>query len=216
MRKLKSLGLEVVVGVGLLTLLPSANASTVNLNFIDGPSGPAVDLNFTLGSTILMGINGPGYEITNVSGTIGGVSTSSFTGIWPGGAAPNSYAVFGGLFTDPNGAPNEYIMMNIPGTGLPIGSYYYIDNIWYTGANEPHLDGTDGVAVLLSNGAADNIFGCDSTADSCSGYHLLEAPPQGNVSAVPEPSTWAMLVLGFFGIGAMAYRRKSKAALRLV
>jgi hypothetical protein len=34
-------------------------------------------------------------------------------------------------------------------------------------------------------------------------------------SAVPEPSTWAMLILGFAGIGFMAYRRKSKPALML-
>jgi hypothetical protein len=34
-------------------------------------------------------------------------------------------------------------------------------------------------------------------------------------AAVPEPSTWAMMVLGFAGIGFMAYRRKSKPALRL-
>jgi PEP-CTERM motif len=27
-------------------------------------------------------------------------------------------------------------------------------------------------------------------------------------SAVPEPSTWAMMILGFFGVGFMAYRRK--------
>jgi hypothetical protein len=31
--------------------------------------------------------------------------------------------------------------------------------------------------------------------------------------AVPEPSTWAMLLLGFAGIGFMAYRRRSKPAL---
>jgi hypothetical protein len=31
--------------------------------------------------------------------------------------------------------------------------------------------------------------------------------------AVPEPSTWAMMVLGFAGVGFMAYRRKSKPAL---
>jgi hypothetical protein len=30
---------------------------------------------------------------------------------------------------------------------------------------------------------------------------------------VPEPSTWAMLILGFAAIGFMAYRRKSKPAL---
>jgi hypothetical protein len=34
-----------------------------------------------------------------------------------------------------------------------------------------------------------------------------------NVSAVPEPSTWAMLLMGFAGVGFMAYRRKSKPAL---
>jgi PEP-CTERM motif len=32
-------------------------------------------------------------------------------------------------------------------------------------------------------------------------------------SAVPEPSTWAMLLLGFAGVGFMAYRRKSKPEL---
>jgi hypothetical protein len=38
------------------------------------------------------------------------------------------------------------------------------------------------------------------------------SPPSG-VGAVPEPSTWAMMILGFAGLGFMAYRRKSKAAL---
>jgi hypothetical protein len=32
-------------------------------------------------------------------------------------------------------------------------------------------------------------------------------------SAVPEPSTWAMMILGFAGVSFMAYRRKSKPAL---
>jgi hypothetical protein len=35
-------------------------------------------------------------------------------------------------------------------------------------------------------------------------------------SAVPEPSTWAMMILGFAGIGFMAYRRKNNGlALRV-
>jgi hypothetical protein len=36
------------------------------------------------------------------------------------------------------------------------------------------------------------------------------------VTPVPEPSTWAMLLLGFAGLGVMAYRRKSKPALMAV
>jgi hypothetical protein len=42
-----------------------------------------------------------------------------------------------------------------------------------------------------------------------------KAPPS-QVGGVPEPSTWAMLILGFFGIGSVAYRQKGKPALRLV
>jgi hypothetical protein len=34
-------------------------------------------------------------------------------------------------------------------------------------------------------------------------------------TAVPEPSTWAMLLLGFAGVGFVAYRRKSKSAFQL-
>jgi hypothetical protein len=34
------------------------------------------------------------------------------------------------------------------------------------------------------------------------------------VAAVPEPTTWAMMILGFFGVGFMAYRRKGKAGFR--
>jgi hypothetical protein len=33
------------------------------------------------------------------------------------------------------------------------------------------------------------------------------------ISPVPEPSTWAMMILGFTGIGYMTYRRRQIAAL---
>jgi hypothetical protein len=36
------------------------------------------------------------------------------------------------------------------------------------------------------------------------------------IAAVPEPSTWAMMLLGFCGLGFMAYRRKSKPAVLAV
>jgi len=32
-------------------------------------------------------------------------------------------------------------------------------------------------------------------------------------TGVPEPSTWAMMVLGFFGVGLLAYRRKGQLRL---
>jgi len=35
------------------------------------------------------------------------------------------------------------------------------------------------------------------------------------VNAVPEPSTWAMMILGFFGIGFMTYRQRKNITPRL-
>jgi hypothetical protein len=35
----------------------------------------------------------------------------------------------------------------------------------------------------------------------------------GTASAVPEPSTWAMMIVGFLGIGVMAYRRRAGAPI---
>jgi hypothetical protein len=49
------------------------------------------------------------------------------------------------------------------------------------------------------------------------GYTILVSDGIGNTptvnAAVPEPSTWAMMILGFAGVGFMAYRRRAKTAL---
>jgi hypothetical protein len=34
-------------------------------------------------------------------------------------------------------------------------------------------------------------------------------------TSVPEPSTWAMMILGFAGVGFMAYRRQNKMSFRI-
>jgi PEP-CTERM motif len=44
-------------------------------------------------------------------------------------------------------------------------------------------------------------------------FNLAFSLQGDTVSAVPEPSTWAMMILGFAGVGFMAYRRKSKPAV---
>ena len=54
------------------------------------------------------------------------------------------------------------------------------------------------------------------------GFRILPFGSEGNVSiddlsatiaAVPEPSTWAMMILGFAGVGYLTYRRRKTAAL---
>jgi hypothetical protein len=73
----------------------------------------------------------------------------------------------------------------------------------------PFCQGFFGSATL----AAGNYYlDLSGTGGGTSGYG-------GNLStaAVPEPSTWAMMILGFFGVGFMAYRRRNQSAsLRVV
>ena len=53
-------------------------------------------------------------------------------------------------------------------------------------------------------------------SDFANGKYALDAPYLHAVAAVPEPTTWAMMLLGFAGVGFMAYRRKSKPAFQFV
>ena len=59
-------------------------------------------------------------------------------------------------------------------------------------------------------GSTQNAFEIDNVAD------MTKNAPK--ISGVPETSTWAMMILGFFGVGFAAYRRKGGRglALRLV
>jgi hypothetical protein len=68
------------------------------------------------------------------------------------------------------------------------------------------------IADVTAANADGNIF----VADIFSSQTGNTGPVDVHVAAIPEPSTWAMLILGFFGVGFMAYRRKGQATLRLV
>jgi uncharacterized protein (TIGR03118 family) len=57
-----------------------------------------------------------------------------------------------------------------------------------------------------SNGDPNTLFFTDGLNGERDGLF-------GSIRAVPEPSTWAMLILGFASIGFMAYRRRNKAAM---
>jgi uncharacterized protein (TIGR03118 family) len=75
-----------------------------------------------------------------------------------------------------------------PGTAQPGGLWSLVFGTGGSNGDPNTLFFTDGL-----NGELDGLF--------------------GSIRAVPEPSTWAMLLLGFVGLGFMAYRRKSKPAL---
>jgi hypothetical protein len=76
-------------------------------------------------------------------------------------------------------------------------------------------NGENFILVSAINGETFSSLRFTSTGN-LSSVEQVRVDIAGNVGAVPEPSTWAMMVLGFLGIGFMAYRRRGHSSFRLV
>jgi hypothetical protein len=64
----------------------------------------------------------------------------------------------------------------------------------------------------LSGGAEGTFAGGSASIDDQFQLDVPLGVTATFASSVPEPATWAMLIIGIGGIGFMAYRRKSKTA----
>ncbi|WFU18733.1 PEPxxWA-CTERM sorting domain-containing protein [Bradyrhizobium sp. CB3481] len=88
---------------------------------------------------------------------------------------------------------------------------------WYS---DPALNGGNGNHIYSTTAAAGEAF-AGSPAGTYVAFEDLTFPYSDfnyfdhafvfTVAAVPEPSTWAMMLLGFAALGYMGYRRQSKA-----
>ena len=84
----------------------------------------------------------------------------------------------------------------------------------------PYLIFQSGGGLLCFNGAVGNCSGNPASLKVGVGAEQIVTVEAGNVEiatvavagAVPEPSTWAMMILGFAGVGFMAYRRRNQTA----
>jgi hypothetical protein len=95
---------------------------------------------------------------------------------------------------------------------------------WYS---DPSLNGGNGNHVYSTSAMAGQVF-VGSIAGTYVGFEDLTFPNSdfnyfddtfvfsntviSVAGAVPEPSTWAMMILGFCGVGFMAYRRKQNGS----
>lgn len=103
------------------------------------------------------------------------------------GGRPASF-VFDSPFTIESGGPsNEY-------GGNPLT--YIVSGV----------NGVEGNGTIQFHGTFSSISWTNPLNENWYGFTV------GTVSAVPEPSTWAMLILGFAGIGFMTYRRRNQSA----
>jgi hypothetical protein len=168
-----------------MMLTNSANATTYEINLTSGSNSVA-------GYIVTNSSIGPLNELNiidwNLTETVGFVSTNLSLGTSSLHlAGDNLTATDFGLFYDTktNGDPDFYFIRS--------------DD---TGNNVIQFGPVHDVAL--------RIFGNNVGTIDISISEPLEI---GVASAVPEPSTWAMMILGFAGLGFMAYRRRQTAAL---
>jgi hypothetical protein len=138
--------------------------------------------------------NGPGIPNTN---NLGSFSLSTATGNYAG----NNFDLLVS-FTTPSTTPGSALFTDIITGSVTSGS----GGVFISFDSAPQTFTYDGGTFTLS---VNNISVTANNDIGVSGTILVDA--------VPEPSTWAMMILGFMGVGFMAYRNKGRqAALRIV
>ena len=172
---------------GLVTLSSAhADVLVAEFNIMEGiPSASGGQVTFTL--------NGDGTIAGSVSSTSGPIAALGF----------DSATQFGfGLSSSGYGDTST---LNIYGFQLSAAANFGVPTA-------TSLNWTIGIPGEFTS-VFQALGGGNSTYDF---YMFTDGNWAGNavaVSAVPEPSTWAMMILGFAGVGFMAYRRKNATAL---
>ena len=151
-----------------------------------------------------------GVFITGITGTIANFGTIEALAPTP---AAGSSASVRNSFTTPGGTDLIYDNLFFPTHTSSIldlyGVAFQIDTLPALGFTGPvygdiSSTGSPGVYNLFIDWGTANI----NASDIAVGQGAV-----AEVAGVPEPSTWAMLLLGFAGIGFMAWRRKPRPAL---
>jgi hypothetical protein len=178
-----------------------ANADTVTVAGNAGPWSVALNPSDSYGDgaevapTSVSVTSGVSYVIQYVSGT-----TVSTPGDPPEDA--NGYTFFPPL---KSGAPGKYTT-TAPFLDELVGVFTDASGVII---GSPLVIGDGPVTELAPVGATALDLGINDNKYSDNSGSLQVSV----TAAVPEPSTWAMMMLGFASLGFMAYRRKSKPAL---
>jgi len=188
---------------GTITL---ASGDRVNTNVV--VAGATTNVN---GDVVPAGVLAGSGNITgNVTVNSGGMLRPGANGL-PGTLSVNgSLAMSAGSVYDVLMTPALTGLTTVTGTATLNGNIVIDAAPGYYHAGEYEiLDATGGISgtFTLDASAFGGLNNPHLVYDANEVFLVIDA---GTVAAVPEPSTWAMMILGFAGIGFTAYRRKSK------
>jgi hypothetical protein len=202
---------KLILAAALVLSCSAAHASLYDFSysFVDN-SNPAIVVDTITGSFQGTGPTSDITGITNISFSLNGgpavtgLTAYSYTPSFPNCGTEACYTKGGAVVS--NTGLNNFVFSTAPNNaGLGASQYFYIIQPWFND-NSAHPQFADSIAVQYATGANPNTY-----IDYYNGQYLAA---NFSVSGVPEPATWAMMILGFCGLGFLAYRRKSEMAFR--
>ena len=141
--------------------------------------------------------------------TVGGFFLAAGPGSDSGIAATLTLTTAGKYFSFLLGSPDTYNSITVfTNDNGPLGTSFTPQSL---GVVPP--DGNQSFAEYV-NFITSGTTVIDSIQFSSPSQNAIEVA-NFSISAVPEASTWAMMLLGFAGVGFLAYRRKREASFRL-
>jgi PEP-CTERM motif len=217
---IRKIALSTLSGVALLvTLASAADASVVTIGFSVGGGAIAVLATGTDSATITAPVPTGTNSISAFAAPALPTDLLDSTSLNITTAGPLTFSVFitaQGL-TSPLGL--NTFTSNFTSNTLPAG--WSVTEATFISAANGLFTGTPlSSATFNAIGTSVKTATFNSVAPfSVTEVYTVNATNAGTVlstislsAAVPEPSTWAMMILGFIGVGFMAYRRKDKQA----
>lgn len=183
----------------IAALVTGQEARATSYTFTFSSGDVSGDLIFTVGSSALTDDPTNSLPITSITGTITDASDGDLNEL------VSSIVAINPVPGDPE-APHSFSVYSTTGNSYD-NLYYVNDDSPVVCTGYPFSGGVldiYGVAFTLDNGQFVNVWS--------NGVYPEASGPSYQAAVTPEPSTWAMMALGFAGLGIAGYRGSRKSA----
>jgi len=190
-----------IVNTGITTTVTNGNSNGATDNvFLVGEANPDSIFEGNLGSQ-----NGSTQVLFNAD-----VLVNIGNGFASGSISPSGNLIFDKLLVSLEGNATFYsLQFQVEGAT----AFTITDNFGNTSV-VTGVKNNDNQFLTVSSATGFTSLLIDANVGSFQSFKQFELGD--TVTAVPEPSTWAMMLLGFAGVGFMAYRRRASGSLRIV
>ena len=229
-----------MLATGIISPKP-ANAVLLDVTVWNGAPGSASSMTADIGGTPSAPVfahftfeTGPGFVLNWADN--GAQNSAGLFSTFFGSSTPAGFTFLGGTV----GSEANLMTTTMSTAGNGTVTFMQITGTYDFGSapgNNVSIRHDDGVSFYTTNGVAPGTPGfaigstlLHSPAETVAitdSFHLNGpqdflidyvagngSPSILQVAAVPEASTWAMMIMGFFGVGFMAYRRKNGSTFR--